>query len=350
VEHLAGVHAQLPAAPYVGLWSRLARFRHDDLASLIRGRRLVRAALMRSTLHLVTARDCLLLRPAVQQALDRELASVRAFGPRLAGMDMPALLDEARAVLREGPLTATELGARLRLRWPDRDARAMAYAVRNLETLVQVPPRGLWGKPGAPRHVTAAQWLGESEDGGREAGAGGLRERQEAMVLRYLAAFGPATVQDMQAWSGVTRLAEVVEPMRPGLRVLAGEDGRALWDLDGAPLADADGQAPLRFLPEYDNALLGHADRSRVMPDGVTFASYAGRLRQRSVIRGALLAGGFLAGTWSVTRTDGGTHVLDVEPFTRLPPADAAAAEETGRLLLTFVTGDAGAGLVKLAG
>jgi hypothetical protein len=363
VEHLAGVHAQLPASPYVGLWSRLARFRHDDLASLIEERRLVRVALMRSTLHLVTARDCLLLRPAVQQALDRELASVRAFGPRLAGMDMPALLDEARAVLREGPLTATELGARLRLRWPDRDPRAMAYAVRNLETLVQVPPRGLWGKPGAPRHVTAAQWLGDSEDdgghsgvregghsGGREADAGGLRKRQEAMVLRYLAAFGPATVQDMQAWSGVTRLAEVVEPMRPRLRVLAGEDGRALWDLDGAPLADTDGQAPLRFLPEYDNALLGHADRSRVMPDGVTFAGYAGRLRQRSVIRGALLAGGFLAGTWSVTRAADGMHVLEVEPFTRLSRADAAAAEETGRRLLTFVTGDAGAGLVKLAG
>jgi winged helix DNA-binding protein len=83
------VHAQLPAAPYIGLWSRLARFRHDGLARLIEGRRLVRVALMRSTLHLVTARDCLLLRPAVQQVLDRELASVRAFGPRLAGRLRP---------------------------------------------------------------------------------------------------------------------------------------------------------------------------------------------------------------------------------------------------------------------
>ncbi|HEY7278923.1 MAG TPA: winged helix DNA-binding domain-containing protein [Trebonia sp.] len=340
VTHLAGVHAQLPTAPYVGLWSRLAAFRHDDLGRLIEERRLVRAALMRSTLHLVTARDCLLLRPAVQPVLDRELASVREFGPRLAGMDMAALLDEARAVLKEKPLTATELGARLRLRWPDRDARAMAYAVRNLETLVQVPPRGLWGKPGAPRHATAAQWLGA--DGPGESRAGGRRERQEAMVLRYLAAFGPATVQDIQAWSGLTRLAEVVEPMRPRLRVLAGENGRELFDLDGAPLADADGPAPLRFLPEYDNALLGHADRGRVMPDGVTFTKYAERLRPRSVIRGAVLAGGFLAGTWSVGKADGGAHVLRVDPFARLSPADAAAAEETGRKLLTFVTGQPG--------
>jgi Winged helix DNA-binding domain len=349
VEHLAGVQAQLPAAPYVGLWSRLARFVHDDLARLIEERQLVRVALMRSTLHLVTARDCLLLRPAVQQALDRELASVWASGLPLT--DMEALLGEARAVLKEKPLTFTELGARLLLRWPQGDARAMAYAVRNLETLVQVPPRGLWGKAGAPRHVTAEQWLGEQDAlaGGREAGAGGTRERQEAMVLRYLAAFGPATIADMQAWSGVTRLVEVVEPMRPRLRLLAGEDGRELWDLDGAPIADAGCPAPLRFLPEYDNALLGHADRGRVMPEGVTFTSYAARLRPRSVIRGALLASGFLAGTWSVTRADDGTHVLSVEPFARLSPADTEAAEETGRRLLTFVTGNAGAGRVELA-
>jgi len=154
--------------------------------------------------------------------------------------------------------------------------------------------------------------------------------------------FGPATVQDIQAWSGLTRLAEVVEPMRPRLRVLAGENGRELFDLDGAPLADADGPAPLRFLPEYDNALLGHADRGRVMPDGVTFTKYAERLRPRSVIRGAVLAGGFLAGTWSVGKADGGAHVLRVDPFARLSPADAAAAEETGRKLLTFVTGEPG--------
>jgi hypothetical protein len=346
VEHLAGIQAQLPAAPYIGLWSRLRGFRHGDLASLIEGRRLVRVALMRSTLHLVTARDCLLLRPAVQQVLDRELAAQRAFGPRLAGLDMDALLAEARVILREGPLTATELGARLRLRWPDRDARAMAYAVRNLETLVQVPPRGLWGKPGAPRHVTAAQWLGT---GGPYAAEGGIRAAREAMVLRYLAAFGPATVADMQAWSGVTRLAEVVEPMRSRLRALADEDGRELWDLDGAPSADGDGPAPLAFLPEYDNVLLGYADRSRVMPDGVTFAGYAARLRPRSVMRGALLAGGFLAGTWSVTRADGGTHVLLVEPLRELPAADAAAAQETGRRLLAFVTGDEGTGRVELA-
>jgi hypothetical protein len=345
VGHLVGVQAQLPTAPYIGLWSRLARFRHEDLADLITDRRLVRVALMRSTLHLVTAADCRSLRPAVQQVLDRELANVPAFGPRLAGMDLEALLDEARAGLRGGPMTATELGVHLRKRWPDRDAAAMAYAVRNRETLVQVPPRGLWGKSGQPRHVTAAQWLGDGDgDGGLDAvgsgSAGETTARQEAMILRYLAAFGPATVRDMQAWSGVTGLAEIVEPLRPRLRARRDDRGRDLWDLPDAPIADADAPAPPRFLPEYDNALLAHADRARIMPDGGTFASYWGKLRPRSVIRGALLVDGFLAGVWSVPREPGDGHVLSVAPFAPLSPADAEAVAETGRELLAFVTGD----------
>jgi Winged helix DNA-binding domain len=342
VEHLVGVQAQLPTAPYIGLWSRLVGFRHDDLADLITERRVVRAALMRSTLHLVTAADCRSLRPAVQQVLDRELANVPAFGPRLAGMDLDTLLDEARAGLRERPMTATELGAHLRKRWPEGDAAAMAYAVRNRETLVQVPPRGLWGKSGLPRHVTAAQWLGDGNDGPDGARSGteaDTRARQEVMILRYLAAFGPATIRDMQAWSGVTGLAEIVEPLRPRLLVRRDDRGRDLWDLPGAPVADADAPAPLRFLPEYDNALLSHADRTRIMPDGVTFSSYWGRLRPRSVVRGGFLADGFLAGLWSIPRESNG-RVLSVEPFAALSPADAEAARATGRELLAFVSGD----------
>jgi len=213
--------------------------------------------------------------------------------------------------------------------------------VRNRETLVQVPPRGLWGKSGQPRHVTAAQWLGDGDegpDGARSGSEAGTRARQEAMILRYLAAFGPATIRDMQAWSGVTGLGEIVEPLRPRLRVRRDDRGRDLWDLPEAPVADADAPAPLRFLPEYDNALLSHADRTRIMPDGVTFSSYWGRLRPRSVVRGGFLADGFLAGLWSIPR-DGDGHVLSVEPFAPLSPADAEAAQATGRELVALVTG-----------
>jgi len=194
VERLVGVHAQLPNAPYVALWSRLDGFAPADLADLISARKLVRVALMRSTIHLVTVRDCGELRPAVQQALDKDLYANASFGPKIDGMDLAALLAEARMALGEAPMMATELGERLRERWPDRDPKAMAYAVRNLEVLIQVPPRGLWGKSGQPRHTTAARWLGDG------AGVGGdPASVLESMVLRYLAAFGPATVRDVQS-------------------------------------------------------------------------------------------------------------------------------------------------------
>ena len=312
VRHVAGLQAQVPKDPYIGLWSRLAGFTRDDLATAISGRLLVRVALMRSTIHLVTAADCRGFRPAVQSALDRELFATATWSRPIAGLDLEAVLAEARDVLREQPMTAQELGRRLRERWPGRDGRAMAYAVRNLETLVQVPPRGLWGQPGQPRYATARDWLGANPDG-EPLPAG--RAAAEALVLRYLGAFGPAAVRDIQAWAGVTRLGEVVESLRPRLRAYLGADGRELWDLADAELADEDAPAPVRFLPEYDNAILGYADRSRILPDGVTFASYAARLRPKSVVRGGVLVDGFLRGTWAISRQESGEHALHADSF-----------------------------------
>jgi hypothetical protein len=170
------------------------------------------------------------------------------------------------------------------------------------------------------------------------------------MVERYLAAFGPASVRDAQAWAGVTRLSEVIESLRPRLRSYVSEDGRELWDLADAELADADERAPVRFLPEYDNAVLGYADRGRILPDGMTFSAYAARLRGGSVMRGGILIGGFLAGTWSVARGEGPAegdtgerrHALRVDAFRRLADGDLAAVEESGRELLDFVAGHGG--------
>ncbi|MCW2936706.1 MAG: hypothetical protein JWM19_7668 [Actinomycetia bacterium] len=312
VRQVAGLQAQIPRDPYIGLWSRLAGFSRDDLATAISGRQLVRVALMRSTIHLVTAADCRGFRPAVQPALDRELFTTATWSRPIAGLDLAAILAEARDVLKEQPMTAQELGRRLRERWPDRDGRAMAYAVRNLETLVQVPPRGLWGQPGQPRHATARDWLGADPDGEPP---GDPRVAVEALVVRYLAAFGPAAVRDIQAWAGVTRLGEVVSSLRPRLRAYRGADGRELWDLADAELANEDAPVPVRFLPEYDNAILGYADRSRILPDGVTFSCYAARLRPKSVVRGGVLVDGFLRGTWAVSRQGSGEYALQADPF-----------------------------------
>jgi hypothetical protein len=161
------------------------------------------------------------------------------------------------------------------------------------------------------------------------------------MVLRYLAAFGPASVMDIQAWAGVRRLSEVVEPMRPRLRAYLSEDGRELWDVPDGEIADEDVPAPPRFLPEYDNAVLGYADRSRILPDDVTFTSYAGRLRAKSVVRGGVLVNGFLAATWSVAKApeESRGHVLHLDPVNgdAIPAADEVAG--LGEDLLRFVAG-----------
>lgn len=210
IAHLVGVHAQVPAGPYVGLWSRLDGFAFEDLATQLRERALVRTALQRSTIHLVTAADCLGLRPLVQPVLDRDLFGNATHGPPMHGLDLDEVVTAGRAALDEQPRTPAELGALLAQRWPDRPAAALAYAVRNLAALVQVPPRGIWGASGKTRHATAETWLGRPLD---------PRPCIETMVLRYLAAFGPATVADVQAWCGLTRLREVLDRLRPQLAV-----------------------------------------------------------------------------------------------------------------------------------
>jgi Winged helix DNA-binding domain len=251
VEHLAGLQAQAPFPPYYGLWLRLAGFRPEDLAELILGRQVVRVALMRGTIHLVSARDCLLLRPLVQPVLDRGLAT--GYGKQLGGLDTAELAAVGRALVEEKPRTFSELGALLAGRWPGYPPAALAQAIRALVPLVQVPPRAIWGASGPPAHTSAESWL-DGRDGrdGRDAVLN-ASPAPDQLVIRYLAAFGPATVMDMQAWSGLTKLREVAERQRPGLRTFRNEDGGELFDLPEAPRPDPDTDAPVRLVAEFDN-------------------------------------------------------------------------------------------------
>lgn len=321
LERLVGMQAQAPNAPYVGLWSRLQGFRPDDLAGLITGRQAVRIALMRSTIHLVTARDCLALRPVVQPVLDRELNRSSTIGPRIDGLDLSALVAAGRALLDEEPRTPKELGRLLQQRWPERDAGALAYAMRNLAPLVQVPPRGVWGAGGQARYATAETWLGRPLE---------AEPSTEATVLRYLAAFGPASVKDAQTWSGLTGLRAVMKRLRPRLRVFRDERGRELFDLPETPRPDPDTPAPPRFLPEFDNLLLSHADRIRVIHEDD---------RRRMATRNGQLPG-VVRGSWQIRR-EAGAAVLVITPFEPLRADDRAALAEEGARLLAFAAEDA---------
>jgi hypothetical protein len=324
LERLVGMQAQIPNAPYVGLWTRLAPFDPRDLARLLEGRRVVRMPLMRTTIHLVTARDCARLRPLMRTVLERGFATRSPFGRNLDGLDLEPVLAAGRALMEERPRTTAELGTLLGARWPDRDAMSLAMAVRYLVAIVQVPPRGVWGATGRPKWTTADSWTGKPIPDGASL---------DELVLRYLGAFGPASVRDIQAWSWLTRLRDVVERLRPRLLAFRDENGRELFDLPDAPRPDPDTPAPPRLLPEFDNALLSHADRTRIIPNG-----YRERLFTRDP-RGSFLVDGFARGTWKILR-EGGRAYLQIEPFVRLSKADSTALAEEARRLLAFVTGD----------
>ncbi len=322
VEHLIGLQAQSPNPPYIGLWTRLDRFDADDLSQLITERRAVRVALMRSTIHLVTARDCLGLRPLVQPVLDREIRG-SAHGRHIAGIDITELVAAGRALVDERPLTTTELGDRLAERWPGYQPRSLAYTIRNHIALVHVPPRGLWGKSGQPACTSAERWLGPRAD---------AVPSLDDLILRYLGAFGPAGVADVQAWSGLTKLKDVVERLGERVVRFRDEDGKVLFDLPDAPRPGPDVAAPVRFLPEFDNALLSHADRRRIIDDDARRRMAT----SNGMIPGAILVDGFVRGVWKVQRAPKRATLI-VRPWARLTKADRAALTDEGHRLLEFV-------------
>jgi Winged helix DNA-binding domain len=323
IEHLVGLQAQAPDPPYVGLWTRLEGFRPDGLSEMILDRRAVRVALMRNTVHLVTADDCLKLRPLAQPAIDRNLYAGGASRAAVRKVDAEELVAAGRALLEERPLTAGELGERLGVRWPEQDSAALARAIRHLVPLVQVPPRGVWGESGPAAHTTTEAWLGRTLD---------PDPSLEEMVLRYLGAFGPASVKDAQSWSGLTRLREVFERLRPRLIALRNEGGSELFDLPEAPRPDPDTPAPARFVAAFDNLILSHADRTRIVADEHRKAIVS----RNGMVPATFLVDGFVRGTWKTAR-DRRKTTLSIEPFEPLKKRNREALAEEGERLLQFM-------------
>jgi hypothetical protein len=326
IEHLVGLQAQASLPPYYGLWSRLEGFDPHELGRMLTDREVVRLTLMRGTVHLVTAQDALVLRPLVQPVVERTHNG--AFGRRMGGTDVGELAAAVRELLAEEQLTARELGWMLVERGIGDDAEALGNAARVYVPLVQVPPRGVWGAGGQAKYASIEDWTGNQLEG---------EAVIDDVVRHYLRAFGPASVSDMQAWSGLTRLKEVFERLRPDLLAFRDEGGKELFDLPDAPRPDPDVVAPVRLLGEYDNVLLGHADRTRIIPEDFPWTAMLAPGRFVS----NLLVDGVLRATWWLERDGKRRATLAVRPFGKLSRAERdEIAAEAGRML-DFAAGDA---------
>ncbi|SDM74184.1 winged helix DNA-binding domain-containing protein [Allokutzneria albata] len=306
IEHLVGMQAQTPHTWYLGLWSRLAGFQPPDASALLEDGSLVRIVLMRGTIHLVTPSDAAALRPLVQPLLDRDLTTNTLHSKPLAGLNLSELAEAGRSLLASSPMTAKQLGAALASQFPSSSPSSLAYAIRNLLPLVQVPPRGLWGRSGPIAHSVLS--------------ASGTMSLSQ-MVLRYLGAFGPASVMDVQKWCGLTRLNEVIDSLRPELLVFQDSSGRELFDLPSAPRPSPETPAPVRFLYDFDNVLLSHADRSRVLTEDF----YRQERPRRNYAPQVVLVDGFSAAEWDLA--DG---VLSIRPYGEV---DWDAVEAEGLLM-----------------
>ncbi|GAA3972279.1 winged helix DNA-binding domain-containing protein [Actinomadura viridis] len=324
VAHLCGLQAQEPQEPFVGLWSRVRAFDPASLSDLLTGRSVVRTILMRRTIHLLAADDTLAWRARHDAMLRQRMLGT--YRRDLAGVDLGELAAAGRAVMADGePRTLTELGRAVAHRWPESAPRALGeMLIAALIPMAQMPPRGLWRTKAGVRNTLLSSWLGRDIDPPAPEGTDPVGQ---ALVRRYLAAFGPAATADLRAWCGLAGLPAAVTAIREELIAFRDERGRELLDLPDAPRPDPDTPAPVRFLPAFDNAILGYHDRGRIIDDAHRGLSVAGAR--------VVLVDGRVAATWTVT--SGTVTVTPLRPFSR---ADRTAVADQGRALASFLTDD----------
>ncbi|MEL6269256.1 MAG: winged helix DNA-binding domain-containing protein [Chloroflexota bacterium] len=323
IERLVGLQSQIPNPPYIGLWARLEQFERDDLTSLMEQKQVVRAAMMRSTLHLVTAEQHAWLRPTLQPALERALRSF--FGKKAKGLNIDALVTAAKPFLEEEPRSTGDIRKLLATVAPGKDGDAMAYTVRTHLPQVQVPPGGTWGTGTAATYTTASSYLGPGGD-----------PDLKRMFFAYLRAFGPASIMDFQFWTGMVKLKNDIEPFCDKLVTVKDENGKELFDLPDMPILPGDTPAPVRLVPEYDNMVIAHKDRTRVLPE----EHYKKIFLSAARVRATVLVDGFVAGRWRTERNKQAATLV-IEPFVAYSAAEKTALTEEGERLLSFIEDDA---------
>ena len=318
VERLGGLQAQEPRPAFAALWTRLAGFERAQLHDALTSRAVVRGTMMRATLHMTSAPDYAALRTSLQPMLT---AAMEGIFKQRGEVDAAQVLPVARELLGERPRTFGDLRAELSERFPQFEHRALGYAVRMQLPLLMVPSDDdRWAFPPDSCFALAEQWI----DG--ELGDADL----QALVRRHLAAFGPASAADVQTWSGLKGLKDVVGAMADEL-VEFKSGRRTLYDLPDAPRPDEDAPAPPRLLPEFDSLLLAHQDRTRVITDERRKALATKNLR----VQATFLVDGFVAGSWAVERKRG-RATLTLSAFERLPKADQGRARRRGRGTAAF--------------
>lgn len=282
----------------------------------------MRLVVQRGTVHAVTAADCLTLRTLAQPILTQQLYAHQDYRGSFDGVDLDDVMTYASGVLAESPRTTRQLRSALAARFPEYNAAALAFACRNLLPFIQVPPRGLWSTPGQVVGTTAEAWLGRALE---------PEPSVDDVMMRYVAAFGPATVRDAATWSRYTGLRDVFDRLPPRLRTFHDEDGREYFDVPAAIRPDANAPAPVRFLPQYDNVLLSHADRTRFAAG----EDYSKIWMDTTGFLGNVLFDGMLAGMWRfdqptrVVQAGKTPAVLSITTMRPLRPqaTDEAAAE-----------------------
>ncbi len=331
IAQLIGLQAQNPGDPYVGLWSRIADFDPASLSELMETRLVLRMVVIRGTIHLLTADDAVALRAYAQAVLEQELRSHGEHREHLRGIDLDPVIAYAKPILTDAPRSPTELRALLAKQFPHLNSGALALACRNRLPLVQIPPRGLWQRTGGLRLMTLEGWTG------RDCTAMSDQQSQE-LVVRYLAAYGPALPSDIVTWSRVPSLGSTMEGMSSQLRRYANGRSQQLFDLPDAELIHGDFPSSPRFLPEYDNLLLSHKDRSRFGDD-----KRRQRLSRASVVKGTVLIDGFVGAAWHISR-DGDTKpstqasaTLHVECLDKLSAATRRTVQEEGLSLVRLL-------------
>jgi hypothetical protein len=314
IERVGGLQTQYAPSGYIGLWSRLRNFERDALTSALERRQVIQGTLLRSTIHMVSARDYPLFLAAVKQARQEWWRRVRK---EFGAIDMRAAVAAFREHLSQGPRRATELKELLASHgYPPLAWNGMALWV----DMVRVPPSGTWDQRRADLYALADTWVGATP----ATEAAGL----EHVVRRYLGGFGPATVREIADWAGIPHARLAPALARLSLRRFRDEEGRELLDLPRAPLPDAETPAPVRFLPTWDATLLVHARRTQILPE-----------RYRPLVfnvktphsKPTFLVDGVVAGSW---RYEAGR--VKLEPFEPLPRRVRAEVDEEARRLAAF--------------